>query len=67
MRKVVLCALFAATGCVASDGGADDDGDGVPNIDDFCPGTPLDAAASCTLVLDRHPRRLARAMLTEVP
>ena len=43
MRKVLLAALVAATGCVASDGGADDDGDGVPNIDDFCPGTPLDA------------------------
>jgi hypothetical protein len=40
MRKVFLAALVAATGCVASDGGADDDGDGVPNIDDFCPGTP---------------------------
>jgi cell division protein FtsI (penicillin-binding protein 3) len=31
------------------------------------PGTSLDAAATCTLVLDRHPRRLARAMLAEVP
>jgi cell division protein FtsI/penicillin-binding protein 2 len=31
------------------------------------PGTPLDAAAACTLVLDRHPKRLAQAMLTEVP
>jgi hypothetical protein len=38
MRKVVLAALFAATtGCVASD---DADGDGVPDIDDFCPNTP---------------------------
>ncbi|MBA3503910.1 MAG: hypothetical protein M4D80_40845 [Myxococcota bacterium] len=44
MRKVVFAALFAATGCVASDGGADDDGDGVANIDDFCPGTPGGAA-----------------------
>jgi hypothetical protein len=43
MRKVLLAALVAATGCVASDGGADDDGDGVANIDDFCPNTPLDA------------------------
>lgn len=31
------------------------------------PGTPLDPAATCTLVLDRHPKRLAQAMLAEVP
>ena len=43
MRKVVLAALFAATtGCVAA--GDDDDGDGVLNIDDFCPNTPAGAA-----------------------
>jgi hypothetical protein len=46
MRKVVLAALFgtglAATGCVASSDDAD--GDGVPDIDDFCPNTPGGAA-----------------------
>lgn len=31
------------------------------------PGTPLDAATTCLLVLDRSPRRLAQAMLAEVP
>jgi len=31
------------------------------------PGTPLDAAAVCTLVLDRDPRRLAQPSLGEVP
>lgn len=42
MRRVVLAALFAATtGCVVSD---DLDGDGVPDIDDFCPNTPAGAA-----------------------
>lgn len=42
MRKVVLATMFAAaaTGCVASD---DADGDGVPDIDDFCPNTPSGA------------------------
>ena len=43
MRKVVLAALFAAaTGCVASSD--DTDGDGIPDLDDFCPGTPSGAA-----------------------
>ena len=38
MRKLVLTALFAlSTGCVAS---TDEDGDGVPDDEDFCPGTP---------------------------
>lgn len=42
MRKVVLAALFAATtGCVAASDDAD--GDGVLDIDDFCPGTPSGA------------------------
>ena len=31
------------------------------------PGTPLDPAATCTLVLDRHPKRLAQAMLARGP
>ncbi|MGD9901931.1 MAG: penicillin-binding protein [Vicinamibacterales bacterium] len=30
-------------------------------------GTPIDAATTCTLVLDRNPRRLAQAMHGEVP
>jgi cell division protein FtsI (penicillin-binding protein 3) len=30
------------------------------------PGAPLDAATTCALVLDRHPRRVARAMLEEL-
>jgi hypothetical protein len=42
-------------------------GDGLVVTQSPPPGTPLDAAASCTLVLDRHPRRLAQAMLAEVP
>ena len=41
MRKVVLAALFAATGCVAASDDAD--GDGILDIDDFCPGTPSGA------------------------
>ena len=31
------------------------------------PGTPLDASTPCSLLLDRHPRRLAQALLAEVP
>ena len=31
------------------------------------PGTPLEAAGTCTLVLDRHPRRLSPALAPEVP
>ncbi len=31
------------------------------------PGAPLDLGASCTLTLDRNPRRLAQALVAEVP
>ena len=31
------------------------------------PGTPLDLGASCTLTLDRNPRRLSQALVAEVP
>ena len=31
------------------------------------PGAPLDLGASCTLILDRNPRRLAQALVAEVP
>ena len=31
------------------------------------PGTPLDLGASCTLILDRNPRRLSQALVAEVP
>jgi hypothetical protein len=31
------------------------------------PGAPLDLGVSCTLTLDRNPRRLAQALVAEVP
>jgi cell division protein FtsI (penicillin-binding protein 3) len=42
-------------------------GDGLVVSQSPAPGTALDASTPCTLLLDRHPRRLAQAMLTELP